>query len=159
MRSTLARARAELELAVEDGTGLPAERLLGDLSEALVLLGAVEKAALHVVSVLVLDDDERLGELTARALRRAGFEATCATRFRAPRADEVVVLDLGLVGTMADSERRVLRSVRPVVLTGATDPTSRRLAEDLEAVAYLVKPAEPDELAAAVRRRADGFGS
>src|SRR5438309_6406927 len=60
LRSTLARARAELELAELDGDAPPVDRLRGDLSEALELLGAVETAAFAIVPVLVLDDDERL---------------------------------------------------------------------------------------------------
>lgn len=144
-----------MELAAEGGSGVPAERLLGDLSEALELLGAVEKAALGIVAVLVIDDDARLGELTARGLRRAGYDASSESRFRAPHDGELVVLDLGVVASLSASERETLRSSRPIVLTGATDPASRRLAEELDAFAYLVKPAEPDELAAAVQRRAD----
>jgi DNA-binding response OmpR family regulator len=146
-----------VELAAEDGQGVPAERLLADLHEALHLVAAVEKAALGIVSVLVLDDDERLGELTARGLRRAGYDATSESRFRAPRDGEVVVLDLGLVASLALAERDVLRSAQPIVVTGATDPASRRLAEELDAFAYLVKPAEPEELAACVQRRVERF--
>jgi len=153
LRSTLARARAELELAVEDGAAAPIERLLADLSESLELLGDVEKAAFDVVSVLVLDDDERLGELTARSLRRSGFDAETASRFRTPRADEVVVFDLGMLPSLSADERTLLRQSKPIVVTGATDPASRRQADELDAWAYLVKPAEAPELVAEVRRR------
>ena len=96
LRSTLARAKAELELAEADSETLLKERLLGDLSEALQLLGQVEAAALSIVPVLVLDDDERLGELMARGLRRLGYDAESASRLRPLKPTEVVVLDLGL---------------------------------------------------------------
>jgi DNA-binding response OmpR family regulator len=43
--------------------------------------------------------------------------------------------------------------VRPIVLTGATDPVSRALAASLAASDYLVKPIDLEELAAAIRRR------
>src|ERR1043166_10253444 len=66
LRSTLARAKAELELAHTDGESPPPDRLLSDLREALQLLGQVEAIALSIVPVLVLDDDERLRGLTAR---------------------------------------------------------------------------------------------
>src|SRR5437868_577669 len=74
LRSTLARVRAELEVADGDRAAPPVEVLLADLREALELLGDVESAALGVVRVLVVDDDERLGELTARGLRRLGYD-------------------------------------------------------------------------------------
>ena len=41
-----------------------------------------------------------------------------------------------------------------IVVTGAADPASRALAEDLGASDYLVKPVELEELVAAIKRRA-----
>ena len=154
LRSTLARARAELELARTDGDPLPVDKLLGDLREALDLLGRVEAAALQIVTVLVLDDDERLAELTARGLRRMGYEAESASRMRALRPREVVVLDLGLSASLDADQLVALRAARPIVVTGAADPASRALADDLGASDYLVKPVELEELAAAIKRRA-----
>ena len=154
LRSTLARARAELELARSDSDSVPVDRLLGDLQEALDLLGRVEAAAFAIVSVLVVDDDERLAELTARGLRRMGFEADSAPRLRALRPGEVVVFDLGASASLDASERRALKTARPIIVTGSSDPASRAIAEDLDASAYLVKPVELDELAAAINRRA-----
>jgi len=153
LRSTLARARAELELARTDGDPLPVDRLLGDLREALDLLGRVEAAAFQIVAVLVLDDDERLAELTARGLRRLGYEAESASRMRALRPREVVVLDLGLSVSLDADQLVALRAARPIVVTGAADPASRALADDLGASDYLVKPVELDDLAAAIKRR------
>jgi hypothetical protein len=74
LRSTLARLKAELELAQADGLAPPVSRLLSDLQEALALLREVERAALGLVTVLVVDDDARLADLTARGLRRSGYE-------------------------------------------------------------------------------------
>lgn len=157
LRSTLARARAELELAASDGGPALVERLLGDLREALDVLGQVEAAAFSIVSVLVVDDDERLAELTARGLRRRGFEADAAGHLRALRPGEVVVFDLSLSGSLDAASRAILRAARPIVVTGATDPGSRAAADDLNASDYLVKPVEMEELAAAIsRRRAEG---
>jgi len=153
LRSTLARARAELELAQADGDPPPVDRLLTDLREALNLLGRVEAAAFQIVRVLVLDDDERLAELTARGLRRLGYDAEAASRVRELRPREVVVLDLGLSGSLDAHQLSVLRAARPIVVTGATDPASRAVAEDLGASEYLVKPVELEELAAAIKRR------
>ena len=153
LRSTLARARAELELAVSDGGPVPVERLVDDLREALGLLGQVESAVYSLVSVLVVDDDERLAELTARGLRRRGYEAESASRMRTLRRQEVVVFDLSLSSSLTVEEVAALRAARPIVVTGATDPGSRALAEDLGASDYLVKPVEMDDLVAAISRR------
>jgi CheY-like chemotaxis protein len=154
LRSTLARLRAELELASSDGQSPPVERLLEDLREALGLLSQVESAAFSIVSVLVVDDDERLAELTARGLRRLGYEAESSGRLRALRPREVVVFDLGLCASLDVAERAALSAARPIVVTGATDPGSRAIADDLGASDYLVKPVELETLAAAIKRRA-----
>jgi len=149
LRSTLARLKAELELAQSEGT----ERALADLDEALSLLRAVEVAALGLVSVLVVDDDERLAELTARGLRRLGYDAESAGTLRELRPNEVLVFDLSLASGLDPRTRSALTAARPIVVTGATDPGSRALAERLEASDYLVKPVELEDLVAAISRR------
>ena len=158
LRSTLARLKAELELAQADGTAAPTERLLGDLNEALMLLRAVERAAFGTVSVLVVDDDARLAELTARGLRRMGYDAESANALRDVQPHEVVVFDLGLEAALSEASRSDLKAARPIVVTGATDPTSRALAAGLDASDYLVKPVELEDLVAAISRRAVGAG-
>jgi CheY-like chemotaxis protein len=152
LRSTLARMRAELELSQSDGGDPPFDRVRDDLGEALRYLADVESAALPIVPVLVLDDDERLGELTARGLRRLGYEAESASSLRALRPREVVVLDLSLCDSLDNAGLAALKVARPIVVTGAMDPGSRALAEDLDASEYLVKPVELEGLAAAIRR-------
>ena len=132
---------------------MPAERLEGDLREALELLGQVEAAAFSLVSVLVVDDDERLGELTARGLRRRGYEAESAGGLRPLRPREVVVFDLSLSSSLSAADLNALRVARPIVVTGASDPASRAVAEDLGASDYLVKPVEVEDLVAAINRR------
>ncbi|MGH7763325.1 MAG: response regulator [Candidatus Dormibacteraceae bacterium] len=153
LRSTLARLKAELELAEVDGATPPPEVLMADLKEALETLTAVEDAAFGVAPVLVMDDDHRLAELTARGLRRLGYEVESGVRLRALRAREIVVFDLGLVAGLAAGERAALRSARPIVVTGATDPASRAMAASLNAAEYLVKPVDLEVLAAAIGRR------
>jgi CheY-like chemotaxis protein len=154
LRSTLARLKAELELAQVDGTAAPTERLLGDLNEALMLLRAVERAAFGTVSVLVVDDDARLAELTARGLRRMGYDADSADAPRDLRPREVLVFDLGLAAGLDEHSRSAVKVARPIVVTGATDPGSRAVAAGLDASDYLVKPVELEDLVAAIRRRA-----
>jgi CheY-like chemotaxis protein len=156
LRSTLARLKAELELAEADGALPPIARLQGDLNEALMLLQAVEQAAFGLVSILVVDDDLRLGELTARGLRRMGYDADSTNAMRDLRPSEIVVFDLGLAPALDQRSRAALKAARPIVVTGATDPGSRALAASLEASDYLVKPVELDELARAISRRIAG---
>lgn len=151
LRSTLARAKAELELADSDGELV--DRLRGDLREALEFLGQVESSALKVVPVLVLDDDERLAELTARGLRRLGFDAASSVSMRDLRPGEVVVFDLSLAVALDSSERAAIAASHPIVVTGAADPASRAIAEELGASDYLVKPVDLDGLAGAIQRR------
>lgn len=153
LRSTLARVKAELELAESDEAESLPGRLLGDLNEALVLLQEVEQAAFGVVPVLVVDDDTRLGELTARGLRRLGYDADSTTALRDLRHKEIVVFDLGLAHGLDQSARTALKAARPIVVTGATDAASRALAASLDASDYLVKPVELDDLAKAITRR------
>lgn len=155
LRSTLARMRAELEVAEADSEPLAADQLVSDLRQALDQLGEVEVAALAIVRVLVLDDDERLGELMARGLRRLGFDAEFSPAIRPLRSGEVVVIDLGLAATAADEIRSELRNARPIIVSGAADAASRALAVDLAASDYLVKPVEIADLAAAIRRRVE----
>jgi CheY-like chemotaxis protein len=153
LRSTLARVRSELEEAEADSTAPRVEALLDDIREALEQLGNVEAAALGVVRVLVVDDDARLGELTARGLRRLGYDAEASVRPRSLRAREIVVLDLGVVASLTDEERAALKDAGPIVVTGAVDAASRARATDLSASDYLVKPVEIEVLAEAINRR------
>jgi CheY-like chemotaxis protein len=153
LRSTLARLKAELEMSQADDTVVPAERLLADLDDAFEQLRAVERAAFGLVQVLVIDDDARLGELTARGLRRLGYEAESAGEFRSLQRHEVVVFDLGLASGLGETDRSALKAARPIVVTGATDPRSRALAASFGASDYLVKPVQLDVLVAAINRR------
>jgi CheY-like chemotaxis protein len=153
LRSTLARLKAELELSEADGTSLPIDRLLGDLDEAFAHLSAIETMTQAPDRVLVVDDDERLAEITARGLRRVGFDAEASNVLRPLAAREVLVFDLGLFGGLDANDRKSVRAARPIVVTGATDPASRAVATSLEASGFLVKPIELDELAAAIKRR------
>jgi CheY-like chemotaxis protein len=153
LRSTLARIKAELELAEVDGAPAPIKRLLADLEEAFVLLAAAETTSQSRGKVLVLDDDGRLAEITARGLRRLGFEADSSSELRRLRAREILVFDLGMFPGLDAPSRKSVRAARPIVVTGATDASSRAVASSLDASDYLVKPIELEELAAAIRRR------
>jgi CheY-like chemotaxis protein len=153
LRSTLARLKAELELAEVDGTSPPSDRMLDGIEEAFALLTAVEAASQSVVSVLVLDDDARLAEITARGLSRLGYEADSGIALRPLRPGEVLVFDMSMVPSLDAEEREAVRAAKPIIVTGATDSASRALAVSLGASDYLVKPIELEELAAAISRR------
>ncbi len=136
-----------------DGVAPPMESLLEDVREALSHLSAVEDASHLRGAVLVVDDDARLAEITARGLRRLGFDADSSTNLRALRGQEVLVFDLSLLEGLDGAAHQDIRASRPIVVTGATDPASRALASSLGASDYLVKPIELEELAAAINRR------
>jgi len=153
LRSTLARLKAELELAELDGAAPPTKRLLDDVREALSHLSVAEDASHLRGSVLVVDDDVRLAEITARGLRRLGFDADASSSLRSLRDREVLVVDLSLLEALDAAAHQDVRASRPIVVTGATDQRSRAVAAGLNASDYLVKPIELEELAAAINRR------
>jgi DNA-binding response OmpR family regulator len=147
--------KAELELAEADDTSPPIDRLLADLEEAFALLGMAEAAGGVVARVLVVDDDSRLAEITARGLRKLGLDADSSSRLRGLRDGEVLVFDLGLFPGLDPETRKSVRAAKPIIVTGATDAAGRALAASLGASDYLVKPIDLDELARAIRRRMD----
>ena len=155
LRSTLARMKAELELAEADGVAPPLDRLLEDLEEAFGELALAEDAG-TAVRVLVVDDDMRLADVTARALRRLGFDAHASAALRALRFGEVLVADLGVLAELDDAALEAVRAARPIIVTGGTDGASRALAERVDASDYMVKPVDLAKLATAVNRRKTG---
>ena len=76
-----------------DGTTPPVERLLEDIDEAFAHLSDAEETEHPTVRVLVVDDDERLAEITARGLRRLGFEADSSSRLPSSFGGAVPVVD------------------------------------------------------------------
>jgi CheY-like chemotaxis protein len=153
LRSTLARLKAELELSSADGYQAAGEQLLEDVRESLLHLAEVEDMIYRRSSVLVVDDDARLAELTARGLRKLGFDARSDSGLATLRPREIVVFDLSLRAGLNADVLANLRAARPIVVTGAADSASRALAGDLDASDYLIKPVELEDLAAAVNRR------
>jgi two-component system, OmpR family, response regulator len=124
------------------------------------------------VRVLLVEDDEMIGDSLRAALRRQGFAADWVRDGRAADAVlaserfDAVLLDLGLP---ARGGVEVLRGLRgrgdktPVVVLTARDALADKVAAlDAGADDYLVKPFEFDELLArlrAVGRRAAGRAS
>jgi DNA-binding response OmpR family regulator len=147
--------KAELELAEADGTSPPIQRLLEDLDEAFTFLSTAEGADQPATQVLVVDDDSRLAEVTARGLRRLGFDAHASASLRGLGPGEVLILDLGLIEGLEESQREEVKAARPIIVTGASDRASRAIAARLDASDYLVKPVDLQELLAAINRRTE----
>ena len=103
--------------------------------------------------VLVTDDDSRLAEITARGLRRLGFDAHASSTLGELRPGEVLIVDLGLLETLDEAQLEDVRAARPIIVTGATDRASRALGDSVDASGYLVKPVDLEELGAAIKRR------
>ena len=144
--------KAELELAEADGTSAPVERLLEDLEDAFAQLTVAEDAASPPAQVLVVDDDLRLAEVTARGLRRLGFDAHASGSLRSVRSGEVLVVDLGILSALDEVGAERVRRARPVIVTGAGDAASRALGARFCPRDYLVKPVALEQLAAAINR-------
>ncbi len=122
--------------------------------------------------VLLVEDDEMIGDSLRAALRRQGFAADwvrdghAADATLASERFDAVLLDLGLPGRGGVEVLRALRGrgdVTPVVVLTARDAVADKVAAlDAGADDYLVKPFELDELLArlrAVGRRAAGRAS
>ncbi len=154
LRSTLARLKAELELAEADGTSPPIGRLLEDVDEAFGFLSEAEEGGHPARAVLVVDDDIRLAEVTAKGLRRLGFDARSSSSLRRLMPGEVLIVDLGLLEALDDAGLEEVRAARPIIVTGATGRASRDLGERVDAGDYLVKPVDLQALRAAINRQA-----
>lgn len=107
--------------------------------------------------VLVVDADEDSAAALTAVLRLNGFDAHAARTVAETLAllgnhtPHVTILDTDLPDTDWRKLARRLRSAATpppalVVLTGDTDPSTKRAAAEAGAVAFLLKPAEPKEL-------------
>src|SRR5438270_2982280 len=151
LRSTLARLKAELDLlAAEDQQ--EKRNVLDSVDDALRVLDSLELAERVTTPplVLVIDDDQRLASITARQLARLGFSTQVLENLSAvPAATEVgtrAVVDLGVLRLAGEDERDQLRLLRPIVVSGSTDPIARIEAESYGASDYLTKPVDLDDL-------------
>ena len=115
--------------------------------------------------VLVVDDDEALGELIATALGESGYEVSvaesvgAATDLLGSREFDVALLDMHLPdGSGADVLRRLIDDgslTETIVLTGSRDIESAIEVMKLGASDYLVKPTPLAELEIAVAQAAE----
>ena len=118
-------------------------------------------------TVLVVDDEPRIGEMARDYLEHAGFHVITANDGRAAldaarrSHPDLIVLDLGLPGLDGLDVTRELRrdgSIPIVMVTARDDELDKLLGLELGADDYLTKPFSPRELVArvkAVLRRTD----
>ncbi len=123
--------------------------------------------------ILLIEDDEALGQALLEALGDAGYVAEWVRRgddaaeMALDAAYDLALLDLGLPRMDGIEVLRHIRQRRdaylPVIIITARDRPAHRIAGlDAGADDYVVKPFDPDELIARIRsqlRRRDGRGS
>ena len=111
--------------------------------------------------ILLIDDDQRLGELLSRYFERFDFQLQQATRPSAglaqlEKADfELVILDIMLPemdGFEVCKEIRKHSDIPIIMLTGRGEVMDRVVGLELGADDYLAKPFEPRELVARINR-------
>ena len=111
-------------------------------------------------TVLIVDDERKIGEIAGDFLRHAGFDVvtadTGAAGLQAARSRHpaLVVLDLRLPdmdGIRVARELRRESDVPIVMLTARAEESDRLLGLDAGADDYIVKPFSPRELVARVR--------
>jgi len=115
------------------------------------------------LTLLLVDDDEVLRERLGRALRERGFEVTTAESGEAAiaiarrDAPEFAVVDLRMPGIsgidVLDALRTIDPATRVLMLTGYGSIATAVEATRRGAVGYLSKPADADEVVAALTGR------
>jgi CheY-like chemotaxis protein len=116
------------------------------------------------VSILVVDDNTDTAESLALLLRIHGYEVRVvndgpsALAEAAARLPCVVLLDINLPGMDGFETARLLRaqagnSLRLVALTGCSREEDRRRGQEAGFDAYLIKPAEIEDLERALQQR------
>src|ERR671939_953787 len=112
------------------------------------------------VRVLLVEDDEDNRELMMEVLEAAGYDVLSAARgaealkLLAEEQVDVVVTDLGMPGMggleIARAAKKIAPRVPVIVVTGYAEREDVASARGQEVDAVLVKPVDPDSLAAAV---------
>jgi len=126
----------------------------------MVRLVPVTDAPMASIKVLLVEDDERLAQLTARYLESHGVLVTIATTGHEGQAEalrrqyDCIVLDVMLPGRDGIEVTRELRArtdVPIVMVTARTEEADRVLGLEVGADDYVPKPFSPRELLARIR--------
>lgn len=112
--------------------------------------------------VLVVEDEQRIRDMLAKALKEMGFRGTftpsaeAATKVLAERAFDILILDLNLPGKggipFLESVRQQRNDVQVIILTGFGDLEAARAAIHLDVVEFLTKPCALGSLEVALDR-------
>jgi CheY-like chemotaxis protein len=112
------------------------------------------------VRVLLVEDDDDNRELMGEVLEAAGYEVLPASggadglRALAERGADIVVTDVGMPGMggleLARAAKKIAPTVPVIIVTGYAERDDIAMARGHEVDAVLVKPVDPDALAAAV---------
>jgi DNA-binding NtrC family response regulator len=112
--------------------------------------------------VLVVDDEPRIRNMLAQALKQMDFRATlaasaeAASRELAQRTFDILILDLNLPGMdgmeFLTAVRKQHRDIQVIILTGFGDLEAARQAIHLDVVEFLTKPCALGNLEAALDR-------
>lgn len=116
--------------------------------------------------VLLVEDEPRIAEFVAKALRRDGHDVVLAEDgevglfLASIESFDAVVLDLALPGTSGLDVLKEIRAHYPdlpvVMLTGHDDPASRRACLAAGASHFVPKPLVVEEFRATVSALLDG---
>ena len=112
--------------------------------------------------LLLADDDEVFREVLSQSLIRRGFEVMAVAdveegiQLSEARSPEYAVIDLNMPGesglALVDHLNKLDNNTRIVVLTGYASIATAVEAIKLGAIHYLAKPADADEIIAALHR-------
>jgi two-component system, OmpR family, response regulator len=110
--------------------------------------------------VLLVEDDDDNRELMGEVLESAGYEVISASggaealRALAEHGADVMVTDVGMPGMggleLARAAKKIAPTVPIIIVTGYAERDDIASARGHEVDAVLVKPVDPDSLAAAV---------
>jgi two-component system OmpR family response regulator len=110
--------------------------------------------------VLLVEDDDDNRELMGEVLEAAGYVVLAASggaeglRALVERGADVVVTDVGMPGMggleLARAAKKIAPTVPVIIVTGYADRDDIATARGHEVDAVLVKPVDPDSLAAVV---------
>ena len=115
--------------------------------------------------ILVADDDMTLVFLVSATFKKRGWEVKGALDApqalmlaKQPPRPDLIILDLSMPGgTGLKTLERLKAStttagIPVVVLSGSTDPDMPRAVQEMGAIAFVKKPADPEALAGAIER-------